>query len=327
MVRTLGDDVGCRVATQTAGITLRDRQAADAGRVDGVSWQPHARSVVPPGSVAITAERDRFTRDRPAAAPAAPAALSLLTHAACLLTFTLLASSRMALPDLPISTNVALVFEPAPPATAPAAPPVVHDIVPPPTEPDRAVAPASEPPPPQAAQPPPTPPPEPVPAMASDPIRLPPPVPMEVTQHVAKTAPPPPRTVAREGAPSPHSVPAQTLASPAPIPAPAEAHSSQVATAEPLIPPRPVAGMETNRAPAYPAIALRRHETGRVMLRVSVSAHGRPVEVDVAQSSGYPILDSAALSAVRQWQFIPAMQAGTAVAAIAEVPVRFQIDN
>ena len=319
MARALGDDVDCRAATRAAGATLRDRHAADAGCVDGVSWLPHAHSIVPRGSVPITAERGRFTLDRPAAAPTAPATLSLLTHAACLLAFTLLVSSRMSLPDIPGATHVALLFEPAPPATAPAAPPLVHDIVPPPAEPDRGVAPASEPPPSQVAQPPPTP--EPIPAVASDPIRLPPPVPVEATQHVAKTAPPP-RTV-----PTPHSAPAQTLASPAPAPAPAEAHSSQVATAEPLIPPRPVAGMETNRAPAYPEIALRRHEAGRVMLRVSVSAHGRPLEVDVAQSSGYPILDSAALSAVRQWQFIPAMQAGTAVAAIAEVPVRFQIDN
>jgi protein TonB len=284
-----------------------------------VSWLPHTRSNLPPGSFPITAERGRFTHDRRAAAPTAPATLSLLTHAACLLAFTLLVSNRMTLPDIPSSTNVALVFEPAPPAPAPAAPPVLHDIVPPPTAPDRTVVPASEPPP-QAAQPPPTP--EPVPATASDPIRLPPPVPLEVMQHAAKTAPPTPRTP-----PPPRSAPAQTLASLTPEPAPAEARSAQVATADPLIPPRPVAGMETNRAPPYPEIALRRHETGRVMLRVSVSAHGRPLEVDVAQSSGYPTLDSAALSAVRQWRFIPAMQAGTAVAAIAEVPVRFQIDN
>jgi periplasmic protein TonB len=299
----------------TGGTTLRDRHAADAGRVDGVSWLPHAHSNPPPGSFSIRAERGRFTLDRRAAAPTAPATLSLLTHAACLLAFTVLLPSRMSLPDIPGTTRVALVFEPAPPATAP---PVVQDIVPPPAEPDREVLPTSEPP--QAAQPPPTP--EPIPAAASDPIRLPPPVPVEATQRVARTAPQPPRT-----APSPHTAPAQTLASPTPAPAPAEAHSSQVATADPLIPPRPIAGMATNRAPAYPEIALRRHETGRVMLRVSVSAHGRPLEVDVAQSSGYPILDSAALSAVRQWQFIPAMQAGTAVAAIAEVPVRFQIDN
>jgi protein TonB len=299
-------------------MTLRNRYAADVRRVDGVSWLPRARSIVPPGSFPITAERGRFTCDRRAPAPTAPATLSLLTHAACLLALTALLQSRISLPDIPGATRVTLVFEPTPPATSPAAPPRVQEIVLYPTEPDRDVVPASEPP--QAAQPPPTP--EPIPAAASDPIRLPPPVPVEATQRVARTAPPPPRT-----APSPHTAPAQTLASPTPAPAPAEARSAEVATTDPLIPPRPIAGMATNRAPAYPEIALRRHETGRVMLRVSVSAHGRPLEVDVAQSSGYPILDSAALSAVRQWQFIPAMQAGTAVAAIAEVPVRFQIDN
>ena len=85
--------------------------------------------------------------------------------------------------------------------------------------------------------------------------------------------------------------------------------------------------MESNRAPAYPATALRRGEQGRVMLRVSVSADGAPLEVDVAQTSGFPSLDSAALSAVRQWRFVPATQAGRPVAAIADVPVRFRIDN
>jgi periplasmic protein TonB len=301
---------------------------------------PHVRSIVPPGGSPITAERVRFTRDRPAAAPTVPASLSVLTHAACLLVFTVLLPSRMSLPDIPGATRVAMVFEPAPsalPAVAPAAPPIVHDIIPPPTEPTHEVVPPSEPPPQQAAQSPPRqvaqPPamPEPVPAVAHDPIRLPPPVPIEVTQRVPKVVPPPPRTTERQAA---HSAPVTTLASltPPPALAPAEAQSAEVATprpatADPLIPPRPVAGMETNRAPTYPEIALRRHEAGRVMLRVSVSAHGRPLEVDVAQTSGYPILDSAALSAVRQWQFIPAMQAGTPVAAVAEVPVRFQIDN
>ena len=85
--------------------------------------------------------------------------------------------------------------------------------------------------------------------------------------------------------------------------------------------------METNRAPAYPEIAQQRGEQGRVLLRVSVSADGAPLEVDVAQTSGFPSLDSAALSAVRQWRFVPATQAGRPVAATAEVPVRFQIEN
>jgi protein TonB len=85
--------------------------------------------------------------------------------------------------------------------------------------------------------------------------------------------------------------------------------------------------METNRAPVYPERALRHGEQGRVMLRVSVSADGTPIEVELAETSGHPSLDTAALAAVRQWRFSPAMQAGRPVAAIAEVPVRFRLDN
>jgi len=85
--------------------------------------------------------------------------------------------------------------------------------------------------------------------------------------------------------------------------------------------------METNRAPIYPEIARRRGEEGRVMLRVDVSADGMPLDVSVAGTSGHPSLDSAALSAVRQWRFIPATQAGRSVAAVADVPIRFHLDN
>jgi protein TonB len=85
--------------------------------------------------------------------------------------------------------------------------------------------------------------------------------------------------------------------------------------------------METNRAPVYPESARRRGEQGRVLLRVDVSAEGMPLDVSVAGTSGHPILDSAALSAVRQWRFVPGTQAGRAVAAVAEVPIRFHLEN
>jgi protein TonB len=85
--------------------------------------------------------------------------------------------------------------------------------------------------------------------------------------------------------------------------------------------------METNRAPTYPEVARRRGEQGRVMLRVSVSPDGMPLEVAVMGTSGHPSLDAAAQSAVRQWRFIPATQAGRTVAAVAEVPIRFQLSN
>ena len=63
------------------------------------------------------------------------------------------------------------------------------------------------------------------------------------------------------------------------------------------------------------------------MVRVRVTADGAPIEVELAETSGHPALDTAALAAVRQWRFDPATQAGRPVAATAEVPVRFRIDK
>jgi periplasmic protein TonB len=113
---------------------------------------------------------------------------------------------------------------------------------------------------------------------------------------------------------------------------PAETQSTVVATANPivaapLISPRPLAGMEINRAPTYPETALRRGEQGRVLLRVDVSGDGTPLAVELATTSGHPSLDSAALSAVRQGRFVPATEAGRPVTAVAEVPVRFRLEK
>jgi protein TonB len=93
----------------------------------------------------------------------------------------------------------------------------------------------------------------------------------------------------------------------------------------PLLPAHPVAGMESDRPPVYPETARRRGQQGRVLLQVNVSAEGLPVTVSVAQSSGYPSLDAAALTAVQRWRFVPATRAGAPVAASAEVPVRFRL--
>ncbi len=94
-----------------------------------------------------------------------------------------------------------------------------------------------------------------------------------------------------------------------------------------LIPPRPVAGMESNRPPSYPETARRRGNQGRVIVRVNVSADGEPLALSVARSSGYTTLDEAAIAAVRQWRFVPARRFGQPVAAEAEVPIVFRLEN
>jgi len=93
----------------------------------------------------------------------------------------------------------------------------------------------------------------------------------------------------------------------------------------PLMPARPVSGMESDRPPVYPEIARRRGQQGRVLLHVVVSAAGQPITITVAQTSNYPALDAAAVAAVQQWRFMPATRGGEPVRAVAEVPVLFRL--
>jgi periplasmic protein TonB len=77
--------------------------------------------------------------------------------------------------------------------------------------------------------------------------------------------------------------------------------------------------------PVYPPASRRMDEQGAVRLRVMVDERGRPQEVQVAESSGFPRLDEAAVSAVRRWVFAPAMQDAVAVPTWTQVSVVFQL--
>lgn len=79
-------------------------------------------------------------------------------------------------------------------------------------------------------------------------------------------------------------------------------------------------------APAYPPAALRRGETGTVLVRVEVAADGTPYAVDIARSSRSRALDRAALEAVRSWRFRPAQRDGQAVPGVVQVPIDFKTE-
>jgi protein TonB len=57
---------------------------------------------------------------------------------------------------------------------------------------------------------------------------------------------------------------------------------------------------------AYPAAARRLNLQGKVMLRLFVSAQGKVTQAEVKQSSGYRVLDEAAIRAAKTWCFLPA---------------------
>jgi periplasmic protein TonB len=272
-------------------------------------------------------------------APHAPrVVLSALLHGAVLAAILVVLRTAVLPPGIPEQVPIHMVFEapaaapvaaPAPaPAAAPApapTPPPTPQVKPPPPPQPAVVPPVPVPPPPVTKPSPPLPQPPPPEAAPSDTA-------IELRLPVPPPRPPPPplrRAVAAEA--SRALAPSPTAATPrvASVPAQTEAAASAAGgtTAATFEPPRPVAGMASDRPPTYPEIARLRGEQGRTVLRVSVGADGLPNAISVAVSSGYPMLDSAALSAVRDWRFVPATRGNTPVPAVAEVPVRFRLEN
>jgi protein TonB len=77
--------------------------------------------------------------------------------------------------------------------------------------------------------------------------------------------------------------------------------------------------------PTYPAAAREQRLEGTVLLDVHVRPDGRVGQVRVKQTSGSPLLDTAARDSVRQWTFVPARRGARAVESWVEVPVIFSL--
>jgi protein TonB len=81
----------------------------------------------------------------------------------------------------------------------------------------------------------------------------------------------------------------------------------------------------SNPPPKYPAVARRRGFQGNVLLEVLVGPVGNVIELHVLSSSGYPILDRAAKSSVKNWTFVPGMRGQQKVEMWVRVPIRFEL--
>lgn len=92
-------------------------------------------------------------------------------------------------------------------------------------------------------------------------------------------------------------------------------------------PPRFNADYLHNPAPEYPGTSRRRGEQGRLTLKVVVNTNGDAESVQLDKSSGFELLDKAALNAVKNWKFIPAKSNHQPVAGTVIVPVRFSLDS
>lgn len=81
--------------------------------------------------------------------------------------------------------------------------------------------------------------------------------------------------------------------------------------------------------PVYPDRARREGWEGNVRIRFQVLTNGKTDNISVETSSGFALLDEAAVDAIRQWQFIPAKNRHTnqAVSCWTYVTLVFQLNN
>jgi protein TonB len=125
--------------------------------------------------------------------------------------------------------------------------------------------------------------------------------------------PPPPKPVIvppkpEEKPPLPPPKPEMIIPAPKPIPPPPLAPKPVVVPTPAKLPPEKYISIRepkyARRVEAvYPAEAQRRHQQGQVVVMIYISADGALDKVTVIKSSGYPLLDAAALRAVKESRF------------------------
>jgi protein TonB len=118
------------------------------------------------------------------------------------------------------------------------------------------------------------------------------------------------------------------VSSAAALPAGAPVQTSALPAAQPiaapvLIPPRP----RSEILPAYPRSARRAGLEGVVKVAAVVNESGEVTGVEIFATSGHPVLDQAALEAVRRALFAPARQEGKPVICRVVIPIRFQLER
>ncbi|MCL2345421.1 MAG: TonB family protein [Desulfobulbus sp.] len=123
------------------------------------------------------------------------------------------------------------------------------------------------------------------------------------------------------------AAPPENVTEAAPAAPPAAAVAAAPSAEPVVIAARYNAAYLNNPKPKYPPLSRRLGEEGKVLLRVRVTADGRPGAVDVEKTSNFSRLDEAACQAVAGWRFVPARRGGEAVESSVIVPIDFHLDG
>jgi len=111
---------------------------------------------------------------------------------------------------------------------------------------------------------------------------------------------------------------AENLAPPLPPPSPSEPAAS-VRVGGRIRPPNKIKDVK----PVYPPIAQAARVEGMVIIEATIGPTGSVLEAKLLRS--IPLLDAAALEAVRQWEFTPTLLNGSPVAVVMTITVNFTL--
>ena len=264
----------------------------------------------------------------PARGPRVPVALSLALHGLAIVPLLLAGTSGSSANDDQPALMVELSL--AAPIAGPAAEADQTDTAEPQQQPDLPTPPVDH------AEATPTPEPEPPPppqeVAAAEPeikLELPPPdePPPPTAAEMKPVEPPKPKPPQSKPAAAPRpATQAAVTKAPSPDAGNASLTQQQAAASSSLI---VFEGRPRYRIPPTPAVypprSIELGQQGEVLVRVRLEPDGAAAEIVLWRSSSFPLLDRAALAAVRGWHFLPAIRDGRPVAAWVEIPVRFHL--
>ncbi|MDO9238194.1 MAG: energy transducer TonB [Aquabacterium sp.] len=162
-----------------------------------------------------------------------------------------------------------------------------------------------------------------------------------VKRQVALMPPPiqPPPT----HSPKPSNLPVAALVVPASLDsAPAAPAASAVSKSPASVDSKPVSGAVATQPKvlsssqvryvvqpvlSYPQVSRDLGESGVVRLRVLVDEQGRPKDIDVSKSSGYPRLDQHAILAMKGARFQPHLEDGVPRMGWAQTELKFSLED
>jgi TonB family protein len=97
----------------------------------------------------------------------------------------------------------------------------------------------------------------------------------------------------------------------------AKAKAAAVRPGGRIMPPKKIKDVP----PVYPALAQSAHITGAVTIEATIGTDGKVIDAKVVKS--IPMLDQAALDAVKQWEYLPSLLNGVPVPVLVTVTVNF----